>query len=484
MKTLKHLAITLLLASTSIVFAQTGSSDQALYSKIDNYLTAGSQNGFSGALSVVQNGNLIINKGYGLANKDKKAFNNPNTIFDIGSNTKQFTSTAILKLAETEALQLSDSLDKYFEDLPSDKRNITIHQLMTHSAGLPDAIGRDFDLIPTDEFFKKLFSRNLLSSPGERYAYSNTGYSVLARIIELVSGHPYETYIKEQLLIPAGMRQTGYLLPDWNREQLARGYNRNVLDSDPPVQQYQASGEISWNLKGNGGINSTQNDLLLWMKALTNEHVISSSSFDLLKTSHILSPKGTYGYGYGWVVRRTKTDVLRLSHNGSNGTFSHSIIWYPEEDTFIIYATNANSGQVESLAYVIEKMMVDVNYKPEPIIDNVYSFTMKYMDQHPSENSSELTTLLRESYPEDMSNSRLLNTMGNLLLKQDEKLDWALELFKINVGLYPEDGNLWDSLGDGYKVNDLKVEAMDSYKKAIDLGYKDAASKLAEMSQD
>jgi CubicO group peptidase (beta-lactamase class C family) len=468
--------------------AQKKQQSTTLYSKIDTYLTTGSKNGFSGAIAVVKNGKIIINKGYGKANKDTKTLNNPNTIFDIGSNTKQFTAIAILKLAELGKLKVTDSLKKYFTELPVNKRSITIHQLLTHTAGFSESVGNDYSSfgklskISQKDFFEKLFASKLLSEPGEKYSYSNTGYSTLGRIIELASGQSYEVFLNKYLFTPAGMKQTGYLLPKWDTKQLSRGYNRNVIETEPTVTLYQEAGNINWHLKGNGGINSTQNDMLFWHKALKTNKILSKESFKKLTTPYVpMNSKKTHSYGYGWVVNNSISNALRFSHNGSNGTFSHTIIWYPEEDIYIVYATNANSSKVESIAYAVAKLIFDKSYSPEPIKNNVYSFTMNYIKQHSTDKSNKLLTLLQENYADDFTNSRLLNTIGNLVLKSNENLEWAIEIFKINVQLYPEDGNLWDSLGDGYKASNLKDNAIKSYKKAIELGYKDSQKKLTEL---
>ncbi len=479
--TLVFSTITLLLLSMFYASAQQQERPTTLFSKIDNYLNAGVKNGFSGAITVIQNGTIVINKGYGLANKDMQTPNNPNTIFDIGSNTKQFTSTAILKLVELGKLQLDDPLSKFFNDLPSTKEDITIHQLLTHTAGFTESIGRDFDEITEAQFFKELFASELLSEPGEKYAYSNTGYSVLGKIIEIASGQSYEAFLNEYLFAPAGMKQTGYLLPKWDTKRLARGYNRNVLETPPPVTRYQETGDLSWHLKANGGINSTQNDLLRWHKALKTNLVLTPESFRKMTTIYASKPTANYHYGYAWRVMNTKENALRISHNGSNGTFSHSIIWYPEEDLFIVYATNANSAKVEGLAYVVEKLILDENYSPKPITNNVYAYAIEYIREHPTDTSKQLFVSLQKKYAEEYSKSGLLNTLGYVLLRLNENVDWALEFFKKNVQRYPEDGNLWDSLGDGYVANDLKKEAIKSYEKAIELGYNDSQKKLTEL---
>tara|TARA_R110002073_G_scaffold14554_2_gene59361 strand:+ start:42142 stop:43575 length:1434 start_codon:yes stop_codon:yes gene_type:complete len=472
----------------SNLLAQKKTQSTSLYSKIDTYLTAGTHHGFSGAILVTKKGEILINKGYGLANKDQKTSNNPNTIFDIGSNTKQFTAAAILKLVEQQKLKVTDPLNKYFKNLPIDKRNITIHQLLTHTAGLSESIGRDYSSfgklseISQKDFFEQLFASKLLSEPGEKYSYSNIGYSTLGRIIELTSGQSYEAFLNEHLFTPAGMLQTGYLLPKWNNQQLSRGYNRNIIETESTVTLYQEAGDVNWHLKGNGGINSTQNDMLLWYKALKTNTILTQESFKKLTTPYIpMNTKKTHSYGYGWIINNSISNTLRISHSGSNGTYWHTIIWYPKEDIYIVYATNANSEKVESIAYVVAKIILEESYPPKPIKNNVYSYTMDYIKEHSTDKSNELAILLQENYADDFTNSRLLNTTGNLLLRLNKNLEWAIELFKINVQRYPKDGNLWDSLGDGYTANNLKDDAIKSYQKAIELGYNDSQKKLTAL---
>lgn len=467
--------ITLMLFGIITLNAQQKTAPTALFSKIDTYLTAGTKNGFSGAISVVKNGEVIINKGYGIANKKTNSLNNSNTIFDIGSNTKQFTATAILKLVELGKLKLTAPISTFFKNVPTDKQKITIHQLLSHSAGLLDALGRDFTEISEKDFFDQLFSSKLLSKPGEKHAYSNVGYSILGRIIEIVSHQSYEAFVNEHLFKPAGMFQTGYLLPKWNVKQISRSYNRGIFDRESAIIRYQKDGDINWHLKANGGMNSTQNDMLLWYKALKTTKIISKASFKKLTTDHIS------GYGYGWGIKKSKDHGKRISHNGSNGAYAHSIIWYPKEEVYIVYVTNANSSKIEYLGYTIAKIILDENYVPKPIQNNVYSFAMEYIKQHSTDNSNELLILLQENYADKLTNSNTLNSIGNILIMLNTNLDWALEFFKINVQQYPNDGNLWDSLGDGYKANNLKKDAIKSYQKAIELGYRDSQKKLKKL---
>ena len=282
------------------------------------------------------------------------------------------------------------------------------------------------------------------------------------------------------------MHQTGYLIPKWNSELIAWSYNRGILEDESPVFKYQKENSINWHLKANGGINASQNDMLLWYKALKSNTILSKESIKKMATSHIHFTNGKYeyGYGYGWTVRILEDHLKRLTHNGSNGAYSHSLIWFPEKDIFISYVTNANSSQVEYLAYEIAKMILDKQYNPEPIKNNFYAYAVDYIRKNSSDKAKELLRLLQEKYPNDFSNSRSLNSIGNILLMLNENSQWALALFKKNIELYPNDGNLWDSLGDGYKANNQIEDAIKSYQKAIEFGYEDSQEKLNELTKN
>ncbi|WP_298895114.1 serine hydrolase [uncultured Psychroserpens sp.] len=481
MKLTQIFTILFFISISSIAITQNQNQSSTLYSRIDNYLESAVKNGFTGAITVIKNESIVINKGYGIANKNTQTQNNPNTIFDIGSNTKQFTATAILKLIEMGKINENNPLSLFFKNLPVDKQNITIHQLLTHTSGFVDTIGNDFDEITSKQFFDTLFASKLLFSPGEKYEYSNVGYSVLGKIIELASGLEYEVFLSQNLFIPAGMKQTGYLLPKWNTKEISRSYNRGILESESPILKYKKNGTISWHLKANGGINSTQNDMILWYNALKSNTIISIESFEKMTTAYADYPNGTLSYGYGWTIRFLEGDVKRIAHNGSNGAYSHSLIWFPKKDIYIVYATNANSEKVEYIAYAIAKMLLDETYIPKPVENNVYAYAVNYMVKNDISKTEELITLLKEKYPDNFTSSRLLNSIGNILLMIDKHKDWVIALFKKNVQLYPNDGNLWDSLGDGYKANNQKEDAIKSYQKAIELGYEGSQKKINEL---
>jgi len=134
-------------------------------------------------------------------------------------------------------------------------------------------------------FFKTLFSTKLLHAPGTKHNYSNAGYSILARIIEIVSEKQYEEFLLENLFTPAGMTHTGYLLPQWGREKIANGYARNLVNMGTLIARFNKQKKVTWTLKGNGGIHSTTGDMFKWYKALKSNAILSKEQFKKLTTT-------------------------------------------------------------------------------------------------------------------------------------------------------------------------------------------------------
>ncbi|NER17552.1 serine hydrolase domain-containing protein [Spongiivirga citrea] len=477
--TLKFATIALFLCiNTFEIVAQENHS--ILAKKIDAYLNKGVSNGFNGAVLIERNGEVILNKGYGKADKVKNISNTPNTIFDIGSNTKQFTGAAILKLAELHKLKVTDSLHTFFNNLPDDKKNITIHQLLTHTGGFQESLDGDFELISTQDFFRNVFNSKLFQEPGTKFNYSNLGYSILARIIEITSKMNYENFLQEFLFKPSGMNQTGYLLPEWNAENLANGYNRNILDQGTTIERYKEDGQVSWNLKGNGGINSTSNDLLLWKKAINSNKILPQELTEKWIQPYTLEIN--HYYGYGWGIYNTADKIIY--HNGGNGAFTHTIIWNMAKDYFIIYSSNSSSPKIENVAYEIEQALTNDSYVPKEIEKNPYFFVMSFIEQHNINDSDKLLRLIIDKYSADFGTSEVLNRLGYITMRSENNSEWAIKLFKFNTRLFENEANVWDSLGDGHLAIGNKEEAIINFKKAINLGSEETLKKLKKLQQN
>ncbi|HRH61148.1 MAG TPA: serine hydrolase domain-containing protein, partial [Chitinophagaceae bacterium] len=232
---------------------------------IDSYLTKlENEKGFSGGLLIVKDGRKIFSKGYGWADKDNKIPFTTNTLASIGSITKAFTATAIMKLAEQNKLSLNDPLKKYFPTVPADKANITIHQLLTHSSGFHEFLkqdGGDYEKINKEDFLKRAFEEPLAFKPGEKAVYTNVGYSILGIIIEQVSALEYEQYLKTNLFAPAGIKNIGYHYPPAPNDAIAIGYDNGKKWGTHQQHFKEAGGGPYWNLKANGGLEASLDDM-------------------------------------------------------------------------------------------------------------------------------------------------------------------------------------------------------------------------------
>ena len=323
-----------------VQFIKKTSNENPIKIKIEKYLSNLEATGFSGAVLVDIKGEKIISKGYGFSDREKQLKNHSNTVFDIGSITKQFTAAGILKLEMMGKLSVEDKLSKYFP-VPEDKAAITIHHLLTHSAGLPGGIGDDYENISTQDFLGSAFNTQLLFAPGEGYKYSNVGYSILAVIIEKISGKSYEHFLYENLWKPAGMEQTGYSRPDFKDENIAIGYHRNGKIWGKPNEQNWNLDAPFLNLKGNGGILSTAEDMYKWDKALKTDKILSADALEKYVTPYVKEGQDAQSYyAYGWAIYTTSRGTKLVAHNGGNGIFFADFWRYVNDGVTIIVLTN------------------------------------------------------------------------------------------------------------------------------------------------
>lgn len=302
------------------------------HNRIDSYLSELENVGFYGSVLVELNGEKAISKGYGFSDVEKQIKNSPNTIFDIGSITKQFTAAAILKLEMQGKLSIDDKISKYFGGLPLDKQQISIHDLLRHQSGLISNVGRDFEKISEKEFLDKVFNSELQFPVGSSFSYSNIGYSLLAVIVEKTSNQSYEIFIYENLCKPSQMEMTGYTRPAFDNNLIAVGYERdNKLWGKPTDKEWDTSSPY-WHLKGNGGLLSTTEDLFKWHKCLLTEKVLSKDAKQKLYHPKLRAEESENSYyAYGWDVSRTNRNTSQVWHNGTNGIFYADFLRFIDE---------------------------------------------------------------------------------------------------------------------------------------------------------
>jgi CubicO group peptidase (beta-lactamase class C family) len=309
--------------------------------RVDDYLTRLVPYGFSGAVLVAKDGVVVLEKGYGLANRAAKQPYTGDMVASIGSVTKQFTGAAIVKLEMEGRLKTSEPISKYFPNVPADKAAITIHQLLTHTAGFAgDLGGGDDEAIGRDALVAKVLATPLEARPGERFEYSNEGYSLAGAIVEIASGKGYEQYLREHLFLPAGMPHTGYQLPGWSIDALPLGYDEGGREWGRIYKRGWLPDGPGWYLRANGGIHSTVGDMYRWHLALAKPGLLSAAALEKYQTGHVDSLGGTERYAYGWGVEQTRRGTKVIAHNGGNGIFFTDVRRYVDEDVVIIAMTN------------------------------------------------------------------------------------------------------------------------------------------------
>jgi CubicO group peptidase (beta-lactamase class C family) len=331
--------------------------DGDLGRKIDRYMQKAEANGYAGSVLVARGEKIILGKGYGLADRESKVKQTAETVFSIGSITKQFTGAAILKLEMLGKLSVGDPIGKYFQDVPADKREITLHHLLTHTAGFRGALGDDYDPIAREEFVRLALGSELLFMPGEKYEYSNVGFSLLGIIVEQVSSKNYEDFLYETIFKPAGMGKTGYLRPRYSKSELAVGYREGKRWGTALDRPWRPEGP-GWHLRANGGILSTVGDMHRWYLALRKDTVLSTSAKQKYFAPQVKEYEdGNSYYGYGWVTQKTRRGATLIWHNGGNGIYNAFMGFEPEEDLVIIVSSNIAGKISDNYAERIEQIV-------------------------------------------------------------------------------------------------------------------------------
>ena len=276
------------------------------------------KDGFAGAVLITRNGETVLNKGYGFANREKQIKNTPQTVFAIGSAPIDFTHAGILLLKDQDKLKLDDPVTKYFADVPEDKRSITIRHLMTGRSGLLDFPGlpsdanQDHSWIDREEFVRRVFAQKLLFEPGKGRKHSHCAWGMLAAIIEIVSDETYQQFTTERLFKPAGMKDTGFFgdpVPD-EKIAVGYGYQKSSEPNSPPNW-----GKTSWLVMGSGGQVSTLGDMLRWETAMRTGKTLSPESKKLyLRGGDGVSADGDM-FGFEFMHSRNPDQLFMIISN-------------------------------------------------------------------------------------------------------------------------------------------------------------------------
>lgn len=311
------------------------------------------------ALVVARDGAVVTTRTYGSADLARKAPVTRDTVFELGSVTKQFTAMAVMMLVEEGKVSLDASIATYLPDVPDHWRRITVRHLLTHSSGIqeylsvPDLAEKVHAAADHDEITRILFeSLPLEFAPGDTWAYSNSGYLLLGNIIERVSGKSYWEFLRERVFEPLEMRSTRSSDPRAKIRNRAAGYGW-------AEGRFEAREPVAENAYAAGAIVSTIQDMARWEAALHSRRLLKEASYEEMWTPLSLSRGGTppFSYGFGWVIDRHHGEPVVL-HSGGTPGFSSAIHRYLKDGVSVIVLANAGDRIVDHLALDIAGLAV------------------------------------------------------------------------------------------------------------------------------
>ena len=430
---------------------------------------------FNGAALVAENGRVVYQGAFGMANIEWGIPNTPDTKFRLGSITKQFTAMLTLQLVEQGKIKLDGKVADYLPDYRKDiGEKVTVHHLLTHTSGIPSYTGQPgfFENVSRNpykvsEFVKKYASGNLEFEPGSKFSYNNSGYFLLGAIIEQVTGKPYEQVLKQNILDPAGMKNTGYDHHDTIIPKRASGYsktpdgytNARYLDMSIP---YAA-----------GSMYSTVEDLYLWDQVLYTDKLLSAQSKELMYKPFLEN------YAYGWGVRNASfkyndQPVQTIAHGGGINGFTTTIVRYPKEKNLIVMLDNTGTGYLNRLSESIAKILYNQPYDP-PKISIVEILDKTIAEKGIEAGIAQYRDLkAKQSATYDFAEPEL-NQLGYRLLRNGKAKE-AIEIFKLNVEAYPQGSNAYDSLAEAYMTINERELATKNYKKSLELNPNNASA--------
>lgn len=425
-------------------------------------------------LAIVKDGKIVKAQSYGIANLQNAVPVDNNTVFTINSMTKAFTGVAAMQLVEQGKLSLEAPVSKYLDDLPAAWQKLTIRQLFAHTSGLPDVMDSNGNLSICDNYkesWKQVQTMPMKFKAGEKFSYNQTGYVLLGKVINKLSGKPFADLFRDEQWKKAGLKNTikaGF--GDFHDiiVHSAQGYTHfrtgkltNVTEVFPTP------------LRTAAGMNSTATDIAKWLLALQQGKLLKKkTSIEALWTPAKLNdgkPRGfgrmLNGYAIGWPV------ILRPAHPAVApvGGGRSSLVVYPKDNLAIVMLTNLQGAFPERFSDEIAGF-----YYPEMKIANGFGFSppMKLL----------IKTLERKGYAQVIKTAKKIkkqhknftfsegevNAWGYKLVGFKRKKD-ALEIFKLNVHLYPKSSNVYDSLGETYAILGNTNLAIKSYAQALKL---------------
>lgn len=416
---------------------------------------------FSGTVLLAKEGEILYAKAFGDANKSYGIKNNLETKFNTASMGKMFTGVSIMQLHERGLLNINNPVITYLKDFPLGDQ-ITIYHLLSHTSGVgrymrhPDYRSDRHGYRTIDDLLPIIYEQKLeFKTPGERFSYSNSGMVVLGAVIEQITGQSYAEYITENILEPTQMYSTTMKFGDEVVTNRATGYlksisgkhlNNNFLSSTPYPD---------------GGILSTVSDMLKFDQALYGSSLINDTS----KETMFKALKVTYGLAFQVENRQ---DNLVVGHSGGMPGFSSYFSRYLKDKYTIIVLSNYDMI-ARNIAHYIEYILYDEDYQLPK--ERLRFFIYKNKEKITAFEQYDAIAQYITKHKYSLKHPQRLNMIAYEFVREND-LEFAIQLFKLNVHLFPNEANMYDSLGEAYEKNKQYDLALKNYEKAVALAKK------------
>ena len=458
MKKLTYLLV-LVITFSCIKKKTTPIKDQKI-TQIANYLD--SLDGFSGTVLIAKNDSILLKKAYGYAHLGHKVKNNTKTKFSYASIGKSFTAVAIFQLIQKGKLSLQDNIGKHLPNYANKvaRDSVTIELLLKHRSGLPNYFHSEKFLNTSKEQFRTLESlTNLYENeplefkPNQQFAYRNTNYIILGRIIEAVTKMPYEKYIEEHIFSIANMKNTSNYDIDLTIENAAENYTLSDLFPNQ-LQKTIFMGSVKGGPAGGGY--SNVDDLYQFSTAFKNNELLNVKYTDMMKKE----PESDW-YGYGMQFAGAKGSGIYGHSGGHYGTGAEWRIFEKQNYTVILLTNKDLDQGFFDARFFIEKTISGTTHK----LDN-YFFTKEITKTCIDKGLEQAKNTIKNS---NFKLSEInLNTKGYEMIKRGFYKK-AIDLFTLEVFSFPKSYDAYDSLGEAYMKDGQTKKAIENYQKSLDL---------------
>ncbi|MFD2521986.1 serine hydrolase [Emticicia soli] len=416
-------------------------------------------------VAVVQKGKIVFSKAYGIANIQDNVQVDNKTIFAINSCTKAFTGVAIMQLVEEGKLDLNAPISSYIDSLPAQWQPVKIQQLLTHISGLPDILRIQEPAGANNEAktWKKVTAMPMDFPTGEQFSYNQTNYVLLGKVISKLRGKPFAQVFKEQQFDVVGMPNTVF------------GDSRDVIPHFAPTYSYKKYmdgyplteakltnnyAEFAPSRRTGSGLNSTAEEMAKWIIALQTGKLLKTK--EALKTMWLpitFNNGKPTNWALGWGVNKFRPKHWAV---GMSGGGRSAFLVYPDDDLAVIALTNLGGSAPENW---LEELAGIYNAEI-PAADPITMLRIE-LNKRGYDKAPQILEEIRKKDPTLVPDENELNDWAYRVM--GDRPNDALELFKINVALYPNSWNVYDSLGEALLKTGNKAEAIKMYQKSVDL---------------